>query len=95
MDQNPNTHRKASLNMSTYVWYRSQLLSMPGAGVEFDRTTYYKIPFWQAADLIGKRQARTLGCVCREMGRKSLCYESGQWCRDDLCDVSLLPPLFS
>ncbi|CAN0538252.1 unnamed protein product, partial [Laminaria digitata] len=23
---------------------------------DVDRTTYYKIPFWQAVDLIGKRQ---------------------------------------
>lgn len=43
--------RKASL--------RSKLLSVPGAPVlEFDRTTYYRIPFWQAVDLIGKRQVK-------------------------------------
>ncbi|CAM9128454.1 unnamed protein product [Ectocarpus sp. 12 AP-2014] len=36
---------------------RSKLLSIPAAPVmEFDRTTYYRIPFWQASDLIGKRQ---------------------------------------
>lgn len=66
--KSPTMHHKSSLHVLTYGWYRSQLLSMPGAGVEFDRTTYYKIPFWQAADLIGKRQARVLDCVCRGMG---------------------------
>ncbi|CAN0259731.1 unnamed protein product, partial [Discosporangium mesarthrocarpum] len=36
---------------------RSKLLSVPGAPVqEYERTTYYKIPFWQAVDLIGSRQ---------------------------------------
>ncbi len=38
---------------------RSKLLAIPGAQLmEFDRTTYYRIPFWQAVDLIGKRQVR-------------------------------------
>lgn len=45
------SERKAAL--------RSKLLSIPAAPMmEFDRTTYYRIPFWQASDLIGKRQVR-------------------------------------
>lgn len=44
-----DTERKAAL--------RSKLLSIPGAPqLGFEGTTYYRIPFWQAADLIGKRQ---------------------------------------
>ncbi|CAM9633205.1 unnamed protein product [Choristocarpus tenellus] len=40
---------------------RSKLLSVPGAPVqEFDRTGYYRVPFWQASDLIGNRQVRRL-----------------------------------
>ena len=38
---------------------RSKLQAIQGAPhMDFDRTTYYKIPFWQAADLIGKRQVK-------------------------------------
>eukprot|EP00752_Nemacystus_decipiens_P014280 g12700.t1 len=44
-----DAERKAAL--------RSKLLSIPGAPqLGFEGTTYYRIPFWQAADLIGRRQ---------------------------------------
>lgn len=49
-----DSDRKAAL--------RSKLLSIQGAPqLGFDGTTYYRIPFWQAADLIGKRQVCWFG----------------------------------
>lgn len=36
---------------------RSKLLMVPGTPVvDFEKATYYKIPFWQATDLVGNRQ---------------------------------------
>lgn len=48
---------------------RSKLLAVQGAPVmEFDRTTYYRIPFWQAVDLIGKRQVWACAAPCPHAG---------------------------
>lgn len=38
---------------------RSKLQSVHGTALlNVDKTTYYKIPFWQAVDLVGTRQVK-------------------------------------